>query len=187
MMRRLKLFAYPIVILLVLITFSCKENVSTSAAIASVDYNLHIRPILSDRCFKCHGPDANARKANLRLDSYEGAIAALKDNPSAHPIVPGDPAFSEVFLRISTSDTSQLMPPVKSNLKLNKDEIELIRKWISQGAVYKPHWAFIPPEQRGLPVPENKEWPKNEIDYFILAKLEEERLSPNDPADKERS
>ncbi|HZB12951.1 MAG TPA: PSD1 and planctomycete cytochrome C domain-containing protein, partial [Chryseolinea sp.] len=185
-MRRLTLFAYPIVILLVLITFSCKENVSTSAAIDSVDYNLHIRPILSDRCFKCHGPDANARKANLRLDSYEGAIAALKDNPSAHPIVPGDPALSEVFLRISTSDTSQLMPPVKSNLKLNKDEIELIRKWIFQGAGYKPHWAFIPPKQRELPVLENKEWPKNEIDYFILAKLEQERLSPNDPADKER-
>src|SRR5688572_2654469 len=116
-----------------------------------VDYNIHIRPILSDRCFKCHGPDGNARKANLRLDTPEGAMAALKDNPKAHAIVPGDPELSEVYLRISTTDTSQVMPPVKSNLKLNQDEIQLIKKWISQGAVYKPHWAFIPPKQPAVP------------------------------------
>ncbi len=176
MIRSVKLIGYCSAVLTVLTFFSCKEKVRTSAAIDSVDYNLHIRPILSDRCFKCHGPDANARKANLRLDSYEGAIAALKDEPSAHAIVPGDPASSEVYLRISSADTSEVMPPVKSNLKLNEHEIELIKKWISQGAVYKPHWAFIPPKQHEIPEVELEDWPQNEIDYFILAKLEQKNL-----------
>src|SRR5688572_6733958 len=185
-MRSVKLTGYCIAFFIVFAIFSCNEKVRTTAAIDSVDYNLHIRPILSDRCFKCHGPDANARKANLRLDSYEGAIAALKDDPSAHPIVPGDPASSEVYLRISSSDTSQVMPPIKSNLKLNEHEIELIKKWISQGAVYKPHWAFIPPKQRETPEVKREDWPQNEIDYFILARLEQRNLEPNDIADKER-
>ena len=107
-------------------------------------------------------------------------------SPTAHAIVPGDPASSEVYLRISSADTSEVMPPVKSNLKLNENEIELIKKWISQGAVYKPHWAFIPPKQHEIPEVEREEWPKNEIDYFILARLEQKNLEPNDMADKER-
>jgi hypothetical protein len=186
MIRSVKLVGYCGAVLIVLTFFSCKEKVRTSAAADSVDYNLHIRPILSDRCFKCHGPDANARKANLRLDSYEGAIAALKDEPTAHAIVPGDPASSEVYLRISSADTSEVMPPIKSNLKLNEHEIELIKKWISQGAVYKPHWAFIPPKQHKIPEVSLEDWPQNEIDYFILARLEQKNLAPNAPADKER-
>ena len=186
MIRSVKLIGYCSAVLAVLMVFSCKEKVRTSEAIDSVDYNLHIRPILSDRCFKCHGPDGNARKANLRLDSYEGAIAALKDEPSAHAIVPGDPASSEVYRRISSADTSEVMPPVKSNLKLNEHEIELIRKWISQGAVYKPHWAFISPKQHEIPEVEREDWPQNEIDYFILARQEQKNLAPNDIADKER-
>jgi hypothetical protein len=187
MIRSVKLIGYCGAVLALLMVFSCEEKVRrTSAAIDSVDYNLHIRPILSDRCFKCHGPDGNARKANLRLDSYEGAIAALKDEPTAHAIVPGDPDASEVYLRISSTDTSEVMPPVKSNLKLNEHEIELIRKWISQGAVYKPHWAFISPKQHEIPEVEREDWPQNEIDYFILARQEEKNLEPNDIADKER-
>lgn len=186
MMRSVKLVFYCSFLLTVATVFSCRENKSRTAALDSVDYNIHIRPILSDRCFKCHGPDGNARKANLRLDTPEGAMAALKDNPSAHAIVPGDPESSEVYLRISTTDTSQVMPPVKSNLKLNEDEIQLIKKWISQGAVYKPHWAFIPPRQPAVPDVGNDEWTKNEIDKFILSKLEEKNLEPNTMADKER-
>jgi hypothetical protein len=186
MMRSVNLFFYGAVLLTGATVFSCKENISKTATLDSVDYNIHIRPILSDRCFKCHGPDGNARKANLRLDTPEGAMAALKDNPKAHAIVPGDPELSEVYLRISTTDTSQVMPPMKSNLKLNQDEIQLIKKWISQGAVYKPHWAFIPPKQPAVPDVEKDEWPKNEIDQFILSKLEEKSLEPNEIADKER-
>ena len=151
----------------------------------TVDYNFHIRPILSDRGFKCHGPDARQRKANLRLDTPDGAYAALKDNPQAHVIVPGKPELSEVFLRINTQDTSVIMPPPSSNLKLTSFEIDLIQKWISQGAVYQPHWAFIPPVDR--PVPEaGSAWASNEIDHFIFAKLLEKGLKPNEGADKER-
>jgi len=164
---------------------SCRDNTSTAFSSDSVDFNLHIRPILSDRCFKCHGPDANQRKANLRLDTREGALAALKDNPSAHVIVPGNSNQSEVFLRISSSDTSLVMPPPNSNLSLTKNEIELIEKWIEQGARYKPHWAFIPPVQGPLPLVDEP-WVSNEIDHFILSRMEASGLNPNEAADRER-
>ncbi|KXK30526.1 MAG: cytochrome C-containing protein [Bacteroidetes bacterium OLB12] len=171
--------------LLSLFLVGCQQGGSITGIRDSVDYNLHIRPILSDRCFKCHGPDAGQRKANLRLDIREGALAALKDNPAAHAITPGDPDQSEVFLRISSSDTSVLMPPPNSNLSLNAQEISLIKKWIEQGAKYKPHWAFIPPKKHPLPEVD-KSWPKNEIDYFIIERIEAAGLQPNKPADKER-
>ena len=186
MIRGVKLAIPGVLFLTVLTVFSCKENTTAIAEIDSVDYNLHIRPILSDRCFICHGPDANARKSDLRLDIPEGAYAALKDNSSAHPIVPGKPEASEVFLRISSEDTSQVMPPIKSNLKLNDSEIALIKKWIAQGAEYKPHWAFIPPKTPSIPEVKNDEWPENEIDYFILNTIEARGLSPNQISDKER-
>jgi hypothetical protein len=152
---------------------------------ARVDYNFHIRPILSDRCFKCHGPDANQRKSNLRLDTEEGLYAALKDNPSAHVIVRNDPGSSELYNRISSSDTSVLMPPPGSNLKLSQHEIELIEKWISQGAEYKKHWAFVPPQVPEVPKSGN-DWVVNEIDEFVIEQLEENDLEPNDEADRER-
>jgi hypothetical protein len=165
---------------------SCSKSNSLADKLDSVDFNLHIRPILSDRCFKCHGPDANQRKANLRLDTREGALAALKDNPKAHVILPGDADQSEVFLRISSSDTSLVMPPPNSNLSLTKNEIDLIEKWIEQGATYKAHWAFIPPVQTNLPKVNAEEWPTNEIDHFILARMEASGLQPNQAADRER-
>ncbi len=174
------------IIALTFLQWSCRGKFAKASSTDSVDYNLHIRPILSDRCFKCHGPDANQRKANLRLDTQEGAYAALKDDPSAQGIIPGDPHKSEVFLRISTADTSMVMPPVNSNLKLSGDEIAQIKKWIQQGAVYKPHWAFIPPSKTVVPEVDNNDWPENEIDKFILAKIENNKLKPNEPADKER-
>jgi hypothetical protein len=177
---------YSIVIFAGMGIFSCKDDSISSAGKDSVDYNLHIRPILSDRCFKCHGPDANQRKANLRLDTPEGALAALKDNPSAHAIIPGKPDQSEVYRRISTSDTADVMPPIKSNLKLNANEIELIKKWIAQGAKFKPHWAFIPPKKTVVPNVQLVDWPQGEIDNFVLAKMEHQNLAPNEFADKER-
>jgi hypothetical protein len=164
----------------------CNRNSSLSENIDSVDYNLHIRPILSDRCFKCHGPDVNQRKAKLRLDTPEGAYASLKDNASAYVIVPGHPDQSEVYSRISTSDTSMVMPPANSNLTLTKDEIDLIEKWIAQGAKYKPHWAFIPPSKTLIPKVKNEDWPTNEIDYFVLSKIEKAGLEPNEMSDPER-
>jgi hypothetical protein len=151
-----------------------------------VDYNFHIRPILSDRCFKCHGPDGNQRKADLRLDTEAGLFAALKDDAQSHVIVPGKPDHSELYLRISASDTSIQMPPPSSNLALSETEIRIIRKWIDQGAKYQKHWAYISPKAHPLPEISDKEWPANEIDHFILAKMEERNLEPNEEADKER-
>jgi hypothetical protein len=149
----------------------------------TVNFNLHVRPILSDRCFKCHGPDGKSREANLRLDTEEGAFQALQDDPAKHVIVKGDPLRSELFQRISSPDTSLLMPPPSSHLSLSAKEIELIRRWIQQGAPYQKHWAFIAPKKPPLPGVKKKNWPRNEIDYFILHAMEAQGLAPNDEAD----
>lgn len=150
-----------------------------------VDYNYHIRPILSDRCFKCHGPDANKRKANLRLDTPEGAFAAFKDNPKMRAIVPGNPDASDVYVRLITKDTSERMPPLNSHLSVTAFEVELIKKWIKQGAVYKPHWAFIKPLKSALPKAD-EDWVQNPIDHFVFAKMKEKGLSPSPEASKEQ-
>ena len=153
----------------------------------TISYNFNIRPILSDKCYKCHGPDATHREADLRLDIPENAYRALKDNPSAHALVPGDPMLSEVYRRISTKDTTEQMPPPSSNLKkLTPFEVDLIEKWIKQGAKYEKHWAFVPPHSSPVPQVKNNTWPKNAIDNFILQKLEQKGISPNPEADKER-
>lgn len=152
----------------------------------SVSYNFDIRPILSDKCYACHGPDGNKRQAGLRLDIAEDAYKALEENPDAHAIVPGDPLKSQVFLRISSEDSTVRMPPVESNLSLTQREIGLIEKWISQGARYEPHWAFVAPERPVVPEVSNTSWAENEIDHFILQKLEQHGLKPNEEADRER-
>lgn len=152
----------------------------------SVSYNFDIRPILSDKCFSCHGPDANKRKADLRMDDPASAFAALKEHPGAHALVAGKPERSEAFLRISSTDTARVMPPYSSPLKLTSLEIRLIERWIEQGARYEKHWAFVPPRKTALPEVEQTDWPRNEIDRFILARMEQKGLEPNEPADKER-
>lgn len=151
-----------------------------------VSYNFDIRPILSDKCLACHGPDANKREAGLRLDVAESAYRALKEHPTAHALVPGKPEVSEVFLRITSPDTSVMMPPPASNLKLSAHQVKLIEKWIKQGAAYEKHWAFAAPEKPALPTVKLTDWPKNEIDYFILHKQEQRGVTPNEEADKER-
>jgi hypothetical protein len=151
-----------------------------------VSYNFDVRPILSDKCIACHGPDANKREAGLRLDVAEDAYKALKENPAAHALVPGKPEISEVYRRIIAKDSNMRMPPVSSNLKLSEREISLIEKWIKQGAKYENHWAFIPPTKSSIPKVKDSKWPKNEIDYFILAMQEQKGFSPNVQADKER-
>lgn len=170
---------------------ACFQNSKNSEAFVSdseykISYNFDIRPILSDKCFACHGPDPKTREAGLRLDIAKDAYQALKETPTAHAIVPGNPSLSEVFKRISSKDTSLLMPPPNSNLKLTIDEIDLIEKWIAQGAKYEKHWAFQAPIKPAIPQVSNNEWPRNKIDYFILSKLERKKLTPNEEADKER-
>ncbi|MFB0944617.1 MAG: PSD1 and planctomycete cytochrome C domain-containing protein [Spirosomataceae bacterium] len=175
-------------ILLTSAIYSCSDSSSVEEQLAEVpetiDYNFHVRPILSDRCFVCHGPDANKREAGLRLDTEEGAYAALKENPGAHAIVAGSVDKSELFQRIISTDSTELMPPPESNLALKGFEIEILKKWIEQGAKYKPHWAFISPEKSELP-DADKDFVTNEIDYFTFAKMRGKGMKPNEEADKE--
>ncbi|HTD98419.1 MAG TPA: PSD1 and planctomycete cytochrome C domain-containing protein [Mucilaginibacter sp.] len=189
---RLAVFCLVFFVVGGIISFSACHNssgnkVTTEEVPETISYNFNIRPILSDKCFKCHGPDANKRQANLRLDMPESAYKALKDNPHSHALVPGDPGLSEVYRRISTSDSADMMPPARSNLKrLNPFEIDLVKKWIKQGAKYEKHWAFVPPKSSPIPEVENKTWPKNQIDNFVLVKQEKRGFAPNPEADKER-
>lgn len=150
-----------------------------------VSYNFHVRPILSDKCYMCHGPDANTREAGLRLDLADSAYKHLRDNPDAYALVPGNPSESHVFLRISSHDSAYMMPPPYSNLKLSERDIKIIEKWIRQGAEYEPHWAFVPPVKPDVPATDS-DWPTNEIDNFVLRTLDDHKLKPNPPADKER-
>lgn len=159
---------------------------ATSAGSGLISYNFDIRPILSDKCFACHGPDAKKQEGGLRLDIAENAYQALRDNPGMHAIVPGKPEVSAAYTRMVTKDSSQIMPPVTSNLRLSPGEIQLIKKWIEQGGRYEKHWAFIPPQKASLPKVSDKNWARNEIDYFILQKLDQHQLKPNAEADKER-
>jgi|JI7StandDraft_1071085.scaffolds.fasta_scaffold02352_12 hypothetical protein len=154
---------------------------------ATVSYNFHIRPILSDKCFKCHGPDPVKRKASLRLDIADSAYAPLKETKGAYAIIPGKPEASELYLRVISTDTAYMMPSPEEHLgALTPYETALIKKWIKQGAKYETHWAFIPPVKAPLPAIKNKDKARNEIDYFILSKLEEKGLDPSEEADKER-
>jgi hypothetical protein len=146
----------------------------------AISYNFHIRPILSDKCFACHGPDANKREADLRLDTEEGAFAALKDNPGKFALVAGNIEQSEVYHRIVSADPAELMPPPESNLTLTPKEIELIKAWIKQGAKYEPHWSFVKAKKPTLP--QKSDWATNEIDLFTLRKMEEVGLEPNSEA-----
>ena len=151
-----------------------------------VSYNRDIRPILSDKCFACHGPDANKRKAGLRLDLESGAFAELPENKGHFAIVPGHPEESELIRRIETADPKLLMPVPESNLpKLTAEEVEIFRKWIKNGAKYERHWAFVAPERKAPPDVKKRSWVKNEIDNFILQKIESSGLRPNNEASKE--
>lgn len=171
-------------------SLGCKENLPSEIAAVydqlpeAINFNFHVKPILSDKCFACHGPDAAGQKADLRLDTPEGAYAALKDNADAHPIVPFRIGQSEVYRRITAVDTALVMPPPESNLSLNAKEIAVLTKWIQQGAVYEPHWSFIKPQKKQLPPVTQTDWPRNEIDHFVLHRLEEEQFSPNPAADR---
>ncbi|RXK59906.1 DUF1553 domain-containing protein [Lacibacter luteus] len=167
---------------------SCFNNSGNEETLPkNVSYNFHIRPILSDKCFKCHGPDASHREAGLRLDIADSAYAPLLNTKGAFAIVPGKPELSELIKRISSTDSTMVMPTPESHLgSLSEHEIALFKKWIKQGAKYEAHWAFTMPVKIPLPEVKDKEWVKNEIDRFILAKLEEKGLTPNEEADKER-
>jgi hypothetical protein len=150
-----------------------------------VEFNRDVRPILSDKCFVCHGPDAAAKKVPLRLDVEAAAKADL--GGGRRPIVEGDPAASQMIRRITAETPALRMPPAWSGLKLTEREIETLRIWVAQGAKWQKHWSFIPPERPPLPAVKNKSWPRTPIDYFILERLEREGLQPSPKASPETS
>jgi hypothetical protein len=143
----------------------------------SLDFNRDIRPILAENCFYCHGQDANKRQAELRLDVRDVAI-------EAGAIVPKDPRSSELVARINAMNSTELMPPPKSNRRLTPEQKKRLERWIEEGANYATHWAFVAPERPALPAVKGTRWVRNPIDRFVLAKLEAGGLSPSPEADR---
>lgn len=160
-----------------LILWACQTTFSaqsTENVPDVVDFNYHIRPILSNNCYVCHGPDPSSREAGLRLDTYEGATALLESGSAA--IIPGKSGRSHLIQRITSEDPEQHMPPPNQNKQLSPYEVALLEKWIEQGAEYKPHWAFIPPQKPTIPTGKKITDTGNEIDAFIQEKLTEKGL-----------
>ena len=147
----------------------------------TLTFNRHIRPILSDTCFQCHGPDANTRMADLRLDLEE---PVRSDRGGYRVLVPGSPTESELYRRLTSTEELRRMPPPYSPKQISPGQIELIRRWIEQGGQYERHWSFIPPERPGLPDVGRTDWPRNPIDHFVLARLESEGLGSSPEADR---
>ena len=153
---------------------------------ARVDFVTQIKPLLSDRCYLCHGPDAEHREAELRLDSEQRITAPLESDPQTHAVVPGDPEASELVARILSDDPDVIMPPPDSGLSLNAAEKNLIRRWVVEGAEWKGHWAFEPITSPAVPDVKNQTWCRNEIDHFIVVRQEAEGFAQNKMATKER-
>lgn len=147
-----------------------------------VDFGRDIQPILSDRCFQCHGPDNKNRQAELRLDTQSGILAQLPS--SSRAVVPGQPDQSALYERVASSDPDIQMPPPDSGLKVTKEQAELIRRWIQQGAPYHQHWAFERPRRALLPQVQQRDWPQQPLDYFVLAELERRGWKPSPEAAK---
>jgi hypothetical protein len=141
----------------------------------SVDFDRQVRPILSDHCFACHGPDEGQRMAGVRLDTKEGALAAL---------TPGKAETSRIYLRIAHADPKRRMPPPSTGRTLTPAQIATIKQWIDEGAEWKQHWAYQPPRRPAAPAVKNAKWPRNAIDRFVLARLEKEKLAPSPEADR---
>ncbi|MFC4870290.1 DUF1553 domain-containing protein [Negadavirga shengliensis] len=150
----------------------------------ALDYNVHVKPILSDKCFSCHGPDAAARQASLRLDLPENAYKTLESS-GKRAITRGNLSKSEVYHRVISENPDFQMPPPESNLELSGKEKAILIKWIQDGAGYKKHWAFIPPEKPAVPQIDQKYPVYNAIDHFVIYSLESEGLIPSKEADKE--
>lgn len=145
-----------------------------------VNYSRQVRPILAAKCLACHGPDEEHREAELRLDQPE---SVLKDRDGTVAVMPGQPAASAVVQRITAADESERMPPVDTGKQLSQAEIELLTRWIAEGANYEPHWAFVPPRRPELPTVQRVGWPRNPVDYFTLARMEAAGLVPAAEAD----
>ena len=166
------------------VAFVCTWLAPLAAATeAAVEFNRDIRPIFSDKCYTCHGPDAGNRKTKLRFDVEGGAKIDLGKGRQA--IAPGDPEKSEVYRRVASDDAAVRMPPAyMGREKLTGREIDLIRRWIGQGAPWERHWSLIPPKRAPVPGVSEKNWARNPIDYFVLDRLDHEGLKHSPEADR---
>jgi hypothetical protein len=163
----------------------CLALAASIAALApaqEVRFNRDVRPILSDRCFQCHGVDPKARKAGLRLDTWEGLTTAIEGRV---PVRPGDPDASSLIQRVEDPDPARVMPPPSTHKTLSAAERQLLRRWIEQGAPFEEHWAFVPPTRPAVPAPAADSWSRTPIDRFVLARLRELGLEPQPEADRE--
>ncbi len=179
MVRDLRIFGRCILSVLAVLPVSA---VSNALAEDKLDFNRDIRPILSNNCFKCHGFDDKTREAGLRLDRADAATKPLESGSVA--IVPHKSSESELFRRVSSQDEGEKMPPPDSGKKLSDDEIARLKRWIDEGAEFKAHWSFIPPQRSPMPEVTHNDWGRNPIDQFTLARLEKENLKPSPEADK---
>src|SRR4051794_40647386 len=177
------LMRFPVAIVALCLLLAASSTHAATPPAKRIDFNRDIRPILSDNCFNCHGFDEKKRKAKLRLDTFEGATAPRDAKPA---IKPKDLDGSELWYRVNATNADDHMPPAESNKKLTTAQIDTLKRWIQEGAQYKGHWAFQAPTTPELPSIKNKKWPKNEIDYFVAAKLEEKKLQPEPEASKEK-
>ena len=182
-MRTLKCMVLVVAALFFGAAVHCYQPVSRAQTI--IDFNRDIRPILSDKCWACHGPDATAKKIKLRLDDEASAKANLGANlEKRFAIVPNQPEQSELINRITSEDQFEHMPPAASGKTLTAREIEVLREWIKQGAPWARHWAFVVPTRPAWSKVKNAAWPRNAIDAFVLAKLEEKGAQPAPAADR---
>ncbi len=166
---------FRIIILFVCVGWLSAVRAASAATVPPVSYGRDIRPILSDKCFKCHGPDAETREAKLRLDTREGIVAKA--------VVPGQAEKSELVKRVLSEDDEERMPPPDSKLTLTGEQKELLRRWVAEGATFTEHWSFEPlPEKIDVPHVSNKAWLRQPFDNFVLARLEAEKLQPTAPA-----
>ncbi|MGH2621564.1 MAG: DUF1549 domain-containing protein, partial [Anaerolineales bacterium] len=161
------------------LALSAQQPAANFAAV--VDFQRVVRPILSNNCFQCHGPDQHTRLAGLRLDTREGAFAARKNGA---PIVPGDPRASLLYQRIMEANVARQMPPDYSHKALTAEQKDILKRWIEQGAPWQEHWSFSAPARPALPAVKARTWVRNPIDQFILARLEAAGLQPAPESDR---
>ena len=198
MKKDLLFFIVPLLCVLILKYYSSKPSVTeisntkqsvelikSDFKIDEVNFNFDVKPILSDKCYTCHGPDDKARKANLRLDMESGFYKSLEDNPNHYVINKNSPEKSEILNRINSENASYVMPPPESNLKLSNKEKEVLKKWVDQGGNWEPHWAYTKPKLPNIPEIDLENWASNEIDYFIAKKLNSVGMKPSEKEEKE--
>ena len=159
-----------------LLPAACWLGLATTTPLAAAEkgvpdvvrFNRDVRPILASNCYNCHGQDEKVRKGHLRLDTRAGALNRKQRDPV---IIPGKPEASELFLRVSSTEPTERMPPVKKGKALSARDIGVLKKWIEQGAKWEEHWSFVAPKKPALPPIRDPSWGRNEIDTFVLAQI----------------